>query len=1204
MAIIKVKTKNKRDIERKPRIFFSCHPNDFQQYFGVICEHIFKTHDCAIYYTENMSDTIAEEDKATDLGRNNLLVIPISYNLLTTPNRAMDEDFPYAVKEHIPVLPIMMESNLDELYSSPLRFGELQYLNPLSADSTEIAYEEKLKKHLDSVLISDENAKRVRAAFDAYIFLSYRKKDRGYANELMRIIHGIPEYRNIAIWFDEFLTPGESFIKNIEQVLNACKLFALLVTPRLLERIIDENGNERDNYVMGVELPAAQKLKANKNIDIIAVEMENTDHNALAAAGIVNCITPSNKDTFTSHLVSYISRFGIIPKHDDPTRNYLIGLAYLDGIDIEVDRNRGYRLIKEAADQSYPEAMAKLVSMYTDGVGVSRNTSSALEWSKKLGEYYFNEVFTTEGDVKSPLTIAELFSHYKDHYWESAIKHFLIKADKVLSLSAILALFEQLMALGICEYTLLFETAQNMIFHKVEVQTILVNDILTKSVDGTYPPYGPLFWYVPEYNLYEIAVLGLANMIEHISFAKMLALVRDVCWIFGQHNTVFDVTSQIDGNLLLEKAKKHLCGVRLALCELFYLGKTLYSGSDEIYPRCFNIGECINRRTTGCGLWKRMTIPFEDELGLFEHHSYNELDGEFIGFVSCPYHKPNIEKLFSQKNTFKVRGLALTPTVNTIFTYMSIYRKSISVLYFPENCSKKSRDSLLQLNLIYDSYWSETHLAYFRHQTKLVVPGNIEDVPAYAFSGFHWVQEIVFEEGVKSIGRGAFQGCNSLMKIAFPSTMERMEPRLLLCFALKSIVAPESLYQLVVDRFEKKRNHILSATNLGNGLLEFNISNTRNGRETQPVSLKTNSPMHAGLTDVKAKNTFLQDDSFEGNQEIQKVKLPGSMREIYPRTFKGCVSLCDVLMPRNLESIGQSAFEGCTSLTRIFLPETLKHISAMAFKGCQSLSKVFLPNAVQSVDSQAFASCISLREIQLPPNLVYIAPDAFIDCHSLATIKLPIGFNLPLELSPTTRLKYYQPNTQAVFSTECGDGISGSTSAGIAFKPVDEKQLHILKESSLSKKQYENRLDITTVEIEEGITEIPKSCFAGCSNLHTVKLPSSLVRISASAFANCHNLINIKLPFGLRSINESAFANCRSLSHIKFGKCLLQIGGQAFCGCTSLETLELPVSLRRIGARAFLNCANLQKVHISANFQGELFKIFGDIGLQIVDFEF
>ncbi len=113
--------------------------------------------------------------------------------------------------KHIPVLPFMMEEGLDILYATEEYFGEAQYLNPRSHDTTEIRYEEKLKNYLDSVLISDETARRIRTAFDAYIFLSYRKKDRKYANELMHLIHDIPNFRDIAIWYDEFLTPGENF---------------------------------------------------------------------------------------------------------------------------------------------------------------------------------------------------------------------------------------------------------------------------------------------------------------------------------------------------------------------------------------------------------------------------------------------------------------------------------------------------------------------------------------------------------------------------------------------------------------------------------------------------------------------------------------------------------------------------------------------------------------------------------------------------------------------------------------------------------------------------------------------------------------------------------------------------------------------------------------------------------------------------------
>lgn len=166
MAVFKIKTKNQVNIDKKPRVYFTCHPDDLGKYFEKICEDIFKTHDCAICYTNNMSEIIPENEKELDLGRNNLFVVPVTLKLLNTANRAMDNDIPYAVKRHIPIIPIMVECGLDEIYSQSDKFGELQYLNLYSTDTTEIPYGQKLKKHLDLVLNSNAVLNRICEAFE------------------------------------------------------------------------------------------------------------------------------------------------------------------------------------------------------------------------------------------------------------------------------------------------------------------------------------------------------------------------------------------------------------------------------------------------------------------------------------------------------------------------------------------------------------------------------------------------------------------------------------------------------------------------------------------------------------------------------------------------------------------------------------------------------------------------------------------------------------------------------------------------------------------------------------------------------------------------------------------------------------------------------------------------------------------------------
>ena len=376
MANLMFKTKGMVNPKGKPRVYFTCHPDDFIRTFDKVSGDLLKVSDCAIYYTENMNEVLSDREQETDLSLMNLFVVPVTRKLLENHSRAMDADLLFAKRMNIPVLPIMFDSNLDRLYGQNDKFGEMQYINPFSSDKTEISYEEKLKKFLTSVLVSDETAKRVRSAFDAYMFLSYRKKDRFYANELMRLIHSNRECRDIAIWYDEYLVPGESFNENISKMLNDSKLFTLLVTPNLLE---EPDGIP--NFVMGKEYPAALEL----GMEIVAAEMESTDQDELSNKfkGVPECVNPREEKQFKERLIQALRKVAITSNDSDPEHKYLIGLAYRDGIDVEVDRQRGLDLIKTAAETGHIEAASDLAKMYYYGIHVAKNYEQAAYWQKK-----------------------------------------------------------------------------------------------------------------------------------------------------------------------------------------------------------------------------------------------------------------------------------------------------------------------------------------------------------------------------------------------------------------------------------------------------------------------------------------------------------------------------------------------------------------------------------------------------------------------------------------------------------------------------------------------------------------------------------------------------------------------------------------------------------------------------------------------------
>ena len=73
----------------------------------------------------------------------------------------------------------MVETDIEQFYSRPDKFGELQYLNRNSKDTTEISYDSKLQNYLDSVLINED------------LSVYFTDKTSGY---LTYISEGNPDY--------------------------------------------------------------------------------------------------------------------------------------------------------------------------------------------------------------------------------------------------------------------------------------------------------------------------------------------------------------------------------------------------------------------------------------------------------------------------------------------------------------------------------------------------------------------------------------------------------------------------------------------------------------------------------------------------------------------------------------------------------------------------------------------------------------------------------------------------------------------------------------------------------------------------------------------------------------------------------------------------------------------------------------------------
>ena len=168
MANIVFKTRGNSNPQGKSRVYFCAHPKDYGVFFEEISEDILKYQNCAIWYDSEPTADYDKEDLLSRIGDMNLFVIPVTYRFLKEDCRARTVEFQYAIDNHIPVLPLMQEDGLDALFNEIC--GDLQFLYKGEKDDTAISFDEKLEKFLNSVLIGDELAEKIRAAFDAYIF--------------------------------------------------------------------------------------------------------------------------------------------------------------------------------------------------------------------------------------------------------------------------------------------------------------------------------------------------------------------------------------------------------------------------------------------------------------------------------------------------------------------------------------------------------------------------------------------------------------------------------------------------------------------------------------------------------------------------------------------------------------------------------------------------------------------------------------------------------------------------------------------------------------------------------------------------------------------------------------------------------------------------------------------------------------------------
>ena len=253
--------------------------------------------------------------------------------------------------------------------------------------------------------------------------------------------------------------------------------------------------------------------------------------------------------------------------------------------------------------------------------------------------------------------------------------------------------------------------------------------------------------------------------------------------------------------------------------------------------------------------------------------------------------------------------------------------------------------------------------------------------------------------------------------------------------------------------------------------------------------------------------------------------------------------------------ISEGAFAGNDTINALLLPKTLKTVGSGALEGCENLKVIAFCGEEPSFGESLAKNCDNLVEIDVLENRDFSALKELLEedlGREIFHQSFKDGQALVDSLTGWHDGESSKPDTvensvrTMVYSGTCGDNLSWTID--------DQNHLVVSGEGQIPASVPWDVYRVETATLENGITNVG-AAFTNNPVLKSVTLPDSLTIIDDDGFSFCYSLEEIVIPEGVSAIGAGAFLRCGLVS-LTVPKSVTSIGDYAFGTCPTIREVH------------------------------------------------